>query len=91
MKTFKTLIAEVAEPVGDEKRFKDKHVVAVSDEPHNGDKVHKASTNKKKRKADTEDDAALYEEDEDCDCEDEDCDCDKDEDDAEELKEKAKA
>jgi hypothetical protein len=82
MKTFKQLISEVAEPVGDEKRFKDKHVVAVSDEPHNGDKVHKAMTTKKKRKADPEDDAALYEDDESgCACEEgeEDCDCDEEE------------
>jgi hypothetical protein len=63
MKTFKQLVTEVAQPRGeDEKRFKDKHVVAVTDDPQNGDKAHKATTSKKKRQADTEDDEGLYEE-----------------------------
>lgn len=64
MKTFKELLNEVAEPVGgDEKRFKDKHVVAKTGHPVAGEDQFKAKTNKKKRLADTEDgeDEDLYE------------------------------
>lgn len=64
MKTFKELLNEVAEPVGgDEKRFKDKHVVAKTGHPVAGDAQFKSKTNKKKRLADPEDgeDEDLYE------------------------------
>jgi len=58
MLSFKKHIQEVAEPkAGDEKRFKDKHVVAVTDYPGNDDdskvqNMTKKSPAKKKRLAD---------------------------------------
>jgi len=88
MKTFKQLIAEVAEPVGDEKRFKDKHVVAVTDDPNNGDSAHKAKTSKKKRLADSENDEDLYEESDMCEtCGESEDDCECEDDDEEDLDE----
>lgn len=88
MKTFKDLLNEVAEPRGgDEKRFKDKHVIAKTDDPHADEDVHVAKTKKKKRFADLEkgEDEKVYEEkmkDDDDDEEDED-----DDDEEEEMEE----
>ena len=66
--TFKQFVKEVAEPkAGDEKRFKDKHVVQAIDHPSNDKETlngTKKSPSKAKRKADYEkdEDAYVYEE-----------------------------
>lgn len=66
--TFKQFVKEVAEPkAGDEKRFKDKHVVQAIDHPLNDKETlngTKKSPSKAKRKADYEkdEDAYVYEE-----------------------------
>lgn len=65
MKTFKQLISEVAEPkAGDEKRFKDKHMVAKTNHPAAEEDQFTAKTNKKKRLADLDkgEDEEVYEE-----------------------------
>ena len=61
MKSFKTIISEVAQPKPEEeKKFKDQHKVEVIPHPHAGDEVFKgtkADKPKAKRKADQEGDA----------------------------------
>lgn len=56
MKTFRKLLSEVAQPkAGDEKHFKDKHVVEKIPHPHADDETFKGSTKKDKtRRADYE-------------------------------------
>lgn len=92
MKTFKDILNEVAEPRGgDEKRFKDKHVVAKYDHPSAEEDQFVAKTKKKKREADLEagKDEEIYEEDseecpecgkseDECECDDQDDDDDED-------------
>lgn len=64
MKSFKSYISEVAEPTSpDEKRFKDKHVIAVTDYPGSEDdkevqNMTKKSPAKKKRLADNDQESA---------------------------------
>jgi hypothetical protein len=64
MKTFKTLIAEVAQPTGgDEIDFKAKHKIVVLDHPESEETQHSSDKKKSKRLADYADgeDEAVYE------------------------------
>lgn len=64
MKTFKEMLGETVDKIKspDEQNFVDKHVVDKKDHPVAKDDQFVAKTNKKKRKADHEDDEAVYEE-----------------------------
>lgn len=64
MKTFKEILAEIAEPKSpDEKRFKDKHVTAKHDHPAAEEDQFTSDKKKAKRKADLDDeeDEEVYE------------------------------
>jgi hypothetical protein len=64
MKTFKEMLGETVDKIKspDEQNFVDKHVIDKKDHPVAKDDQFVAKTNKKKRKADHEDDEAVYEE-----------------------------
>jgi len=75
MKSFKEMIGETVNPPKgeDEKNFVDKHIVDKKDHPVAKDDQFVSKAKKAKRKADHEDDAAVYEEARQIECED--CGC----------------
>jgi len=72
MKSFKEMIGETVNPPKseDEKNFVDKHIVDKKDHPHAKDHQFVSKAKKAKRKADHEDDEAVYEDARQIECED---------------------
>src|SRR5210317_1670269 len=70
MKSFKEMLGETVDKIKspDEKRFADKHIVDKQDHPESEEDQFVAKAKKAKRKADHEDDEAVYEEAESIEC-----------------------